>query len=148
MTTLFYPPPTRFDSHLFENPLKCAAVGLKASVHGLALGAHTLPGVVPKDAIIVAGLIYVKTLFTSAANTATVALSLVGAGDVKAALIVTSWTAGAKLDVVPVWTAATSVGPLAADTNLVYTVATQALITGEAVVNLWYFLKRDYRYPA
>jgi hypothetical protein len=146
MTTLFYPPPTRFDSHLFENPLKCAAIGYKPLEHGVAIGAHTIPGVVPKDAIVVAGMIVVKTLFDSAASTATVALHLVGAGDIKAALIVTSWTAGAKLDVVPVWTAATAVGPLAADSNLIATVATQTLTAGEAVIYLWYFLNRNYRY--
>lgn len=143
---MFYPPPTRFDSHLFENPLKCAAVGINPAVHGGAVGAHTLPGVLPKGAIVVAGMLQVQTDFSSAADTSTLALHLVGAADILVAAAASALPAG-LYDLVTEWNDASSaVGPLAADTNLVATYAVEAMDSGIAVCYLWYFMQRQYRY--
>jgi hypothetical protein len=63
-------------------------------------------GMIPKDAIVVGGLIFVNTAVTSG-GAATVALRLEADADLLAATAKASISLNAKLDVIPVRTAAT-----------------------------------------
>ena len=87
----------------------------------------------PAGCIIRSGLIVVKTLTTSGGS-ATLAFKTASAGDIKAATAVASFTAGAKFDTVPVFTAATAIA-LAAATTPKLTVAVAALTAGE--IDVW-----------
>lgn len=105
---------------------------------GLAIGAHSVVGsdgndvVVPNAAIVVGGGYYVSTTFTSAADTATIALHLESANDIVSAVAINNggnpWDAGGH-DIVPDMTGSTAVKMTEART-LTCTVATQALTAG------------------
>jgi hypothetical protein len=105
---------------------------------GGAVGDITLRGdSLPNDAIITSGMIHVKTACTSGGS-ATVALKVESANDIRAATAVASLSANAVLDVVPVGTAATAVRTTANGRQVVATIAVAALTAGKIVVSLEY----------
>lgn len=105
---------------------------------GGAVGDITLRGdALPDDAVITSGMIHVKTACTSGGS-ATVALKVESANDVRAATAVASLSANALLDTVPVGSAATAVRTTAAGRHVVATVAVAALTAGKFIVALEY----------
>ncbi|OGP61901.1 MAG: hypothetical protein A2V65_01280 [Deltaproteobacteria bacterium RBG_13_49_15] len=121
-----------------ENYMKVAQYEYDFAKHGGAIGAITIdPKLLPAGAKVLAGMIDITTTFVGA--TATIAFSLVGAGDVKTATAVASFAADALLDVVPAWTAATAI-KVAANSSLTMTVAVAALTAGKCTINLFYIV--------
>ena len=108
------------------------------AVHGGAVGDITLANdVLPDDAIVMDGVIEVKTALVGSG--ATVALKVLGTDDILAATAITSFTLAAILDVVPVGTAATMI-KMTAKGNMTMSVAVAALTAGRFVVHLKYVL--------
>lgn len=104
-------------------------------VHGGAVGAIELPLDLPDNAIIWTGVADVVTAPTSGGS-ATIALGVNTATDLKAATAIASWTGLVAL--VPVGSAATAV-KLTADRTLTLTIATAALTAGLINFFLQYF---------
>ena len=94
--------------------------------------------ILPDDAIVLDGVIHVKTAVTSGGS-ATIALKVNSSEDILAATAIASFSAGALLDVVADGTA-TNMILTAAKKNLTMTVATAALTAGRFVVHLRYVL--------
>lgn len=112
-----------------ENRKKIAMVEYDFATDGGAVGDITLRGQsVPLGSVVDFGLVDVLTGLTSD-GTAQVALKLVDAGDVKAAAVLTSYTAGVKA-ATPVGTAATSI-KTAARSNVVMSITVAALTAGK-----------------
>lgn len=108
------------------------------AVHGGAIGDISLANdSLPDDAIILDGMIEVKTALVGSG--ATVALKALASEDILAATAITSFTLAALLDVVPVGSAATVI-KMTASGGLTMTVATAALTAGRFVVHLRYVL--------
>lgn len=104
---------------------------------------HVLDGEsLPLNAVITRVFYDVPTTFTSAADTATIALSIQGAGDVVSAIAIgdgtNPWDAGVHISVV-IETAATMV-KLTAIRQPTAAVAVQALTAGKLVLYVEYFL--------
>ena len=100
-----------------------------------AIGAHGLGVFLPTKALITRAWYQVVTGFTSAANTATVALMAQTANDIKIATLVSAagFVAAGPQDGVSSNTAATTI-TLTAQRELVATVAVQALTAGKLVI--------------
>lgn len=119
------------------------------AVHGGAIGAITIglnaagaaaPVTIPAGAVIMDGLIVVDAAgAVTSAGLATVAVGVVAANDILAATAKASIVNSAKLDVIPVGTAATVVS-VASGSAITITVATAALTAGKFDVFLRYFL--------
>lgn len=110
------------------------------SVSGGAVGTFNLlpeTDLIPANAIVTRALIDVVTAPTSGGS-ATVAVKVKNANDIKTATAIASYTVG-LMDGVPVDTAATSI-KLTAASNIVMTVATAALTAGKIVVFLEYVI--------
>jgi len=105
------------------------------------VAAHGLGVFIPDNAIILGGFYDVITTFTSAADTATIALSTEGANDIVAAVAIgtgTPFDAGRR-DIVPDGTGLNSVKmDTAAGNEIVATVAVQALTAGKMHIYLVY----------
>jgi hypothetical protein len=116
----------------------CAQVTFDHATSGTQ-GAHASTLTIPDNAIIFGGFIDVIEGLTSAANTATVAIHVLGANDIVTATIVSNaqWTSIGIKAVVPVFSAATAI-KLTAAKHITSTVATQDLTAGNFVVNLFY----------
>ncbi len=99
----------------------------------------------PKGAVILDGIAFVKTTFTSATDAGTIALGVEtdSAAGLKAAIAISNganpWDAG-KTALIPVGTAATALTALTADRKLQYTVAVEALTAGKMVVYVQYIV--------
>lgn len=91
----------------------------------------------PEGAIVTSGMVHVVAAVTSD-GAATVALKLLGAGDILAATAKASLTANALIDTVPAGTAATAIRVTTAGAKLKATVGTAALKTGKIVCALEY----------
>ena len=105
------------------------------ALHGGAVSTITVgPKLLPAGAIVMDGVIHVKTAVTSA-GAATVALHLLTSEDILAATGKASLTLNALLDTVPVGTAATMLRCTAA-TQLSVVVGTAALTAGVIAVGL------------
>ncbi len=105
------------------------------ALHGGAISTITVgPKLLPAGAIIMDGVIHVKTACTSGGS-ATVAIHALSSEDIVAATAVASLTLNALLDVVPVGTAATMLRCTAA-TQLSFVIATAALTAGVIAVGL------------
>jgi len=106
---------------------------------GGAIGDIELRGdALPEGAIVVDGLVHVKTACTSGGS-ATVALKLLSAADVMAATAVASLSLNAIIATKPVGTAASAILNTTAGIGLTATVAVAALTAGKIVVALEYF---------
>lgn len=119
------------------------AGSLSVADHNVVDPVTLQPVIIPKGAIVRDGFILNKTTFTSAAQTATIALNVDvdAAAGLKAAVLVSNaqWIgANTKTAIIPVNTVATQLAPTIADRNLTYTVAVQALTAGKALVYLEY----------
>lgn len=124
-----------------ENKIGQCVVEYDFAKDGGAIGSITLRGPdIPSGAIVDFGLIDVVTACTSGGS-ATLALTLVSAGDIKAADAVANWTLAATLATVPVGTAATAVKTTARK-KLVLTIAVAALTAGKFRVALRYMKTR------
>ncbi len=104
-----------------------------AGVANSATGSHGLGVYLPTGAIITRAWYQVDTTFTSATDSATIALTANSAGDLKAAVAISDGTnpydAGI-FDGIPVDTAATKIA-LTAERQLIATVAVTALTAGK-----------------
>lgn len=108
------------------------------AVHGGAIGDISLVNdSLPDDAIILDGIIDVKTALVGSG--ATVALKALSSEDILAATAITSLTLAALVATVPVGTAATAL-KMTASGGLTMTVATAALTAGRFVVHLQYVI--------
>lgn len=134
------------------NKLKNAAIAVecnyKFSRDGGAVGDINLKdedGVavsLPIGTIAWDGVINVKTAVTSGGS-ATLEHTLVSAGDLKAATAVASFSTDAKLAIIPVGTAASSLIPLVAAKTPKLTVAVAALTAGEYSLHLVCFKRNS-----
>jgi hypothetical protein len=107
------------------------------SKDGGAIGDIALRGsIVPKDAIIVGGFLYVNAACTSD-GAATIALKTEGAADILAATPVATFALNAIIAVVPVFTAAT-MKRMTDNRYIVASIAAFALTAGKFVVVLYY----------
>ena len=105
------------------------------ALHGGAVSTITVgPKLLPAGAIVMDGIIHVKTAPTSEGS-ATVALHLLSSEDILAATAIASLTLNSLHDTVPVGTAATMLRCTAA-TQLSVVIATAALTAGVIAVGL------------
>lgn len=125
--------------------VKTAMAELDFAVDGGAVSSITLRaadvngGTVPIGSVITSGYVDVLTALTSSGGTATVALTLEGAGDLVAAAAVSGapWSTTGRKSIVPVATGATAVKTTAARA-LTATIAVQALTAGKLRVVVFY----------
>lgn len=102
--------------------------------HGGAISAITVgPKLLPPGAIIMDGIIHVKTACLG--TNGTLQIKAVGTDDILAATNVSALTLNALIDVVPVGTAATMIR-CTAYTQLTFTIATTAFTAGKVAVGL------------
>ncbi len=107
------------------------------------VAAHTLGVTIPDKAIVCGGVVQVNTAFTSAASTATIAISIQGADDIIAAAAVSGApfsSTGLKAIVPKINTPETTGIALTAARLVTATVAVQALTAGKATINLVYLM--------
>jgi hypothetical protein len=107
------------------------------------IGAHTFAVTIPSGAIVVGGYVQVNTVFHSAADTGTVAISVQSANDIITAAAVSGapWsTAGLKAIVPKINTPESTGIALTADRLITATVAVQALTAGKCTIFLYYNL--------
>ena len=111
-----------------------------AGVSNKTVAAHGLGVFLPTKAIVVRALYQTVTTFTSGGS-ATVALSVQSANDLKTATAYTdgSFTAATLTDCVPVHSAATSIA-LTAERELKVTIGTAALTAGKLVLYVEYMI--------
>lgn len=112
-----------------------------AGVSNLTVAAHGTGVTLPALAIVVGGFFDVNTLFTSAAGTATIAISVEGANDIQAAAAVSGApysTIGRKAIVPKANTPESTSVKATVAREIVCTVAVQALLTGKLTGYLFY----------
>jgi hypothetical protein len=107
-----------------------------------AVAAHDLGVTIPDNALVVGGFIEVLTTFTSANDSATIAISVNSANDIVTATAISAggniWDAG-KQAIVPKANTPESTGiKLTAARAITATVAVQALTAGKATIWLYY----------
>jgi len=108
------------------------------SVDGGAIGDITLRGdSLPDDAVIMGGMVHVKTACAGGAG-ATVSLKMESAADIMTATAMAGMVTNALLDVEPDGTAANAVRTTENGRQVVATIATDALTAGKFVVALEY----------
>lgn len=112
-----------------------------AGVSNLTVAAHGTGVTIPANGIVIGGFFNVNTLFTSAAGTATIAISVEGTNDIQAAAAVSGApysTIGRKA-IVPKANTPESTSVLATVAReITCTVAVQALLTGKLTGYLYY----------
>jgi hypothetical protein len=124
-----------------DNRKRVAVFEYDFAKDGGAVGDITLRGGdIPPGALIDFGLIDVVTALTSGGS-ATIAIKLVSAGDLKAATAVATWALNATLASTAVGTAATTVKTTARVVP-VMSVAVAALLTGKFRISLEYTVTR------
>lgn len=122
-----------------EKQMKVAKFVYDFAKDGGAVGAVVVgAGMLPNGAIVNGGTVHVDTAVTSGGS-ATVALGIETATDVLGATGKASFTLGARLDVVPVRTAATAV-KTTASRGLTVTIGTATLTAGKITVFLEYYV--------
>lgn len=122
-----------------ENALRVAQFEYDFSRDGGAIGDILLgTKILPGGAKVLYGFVDVQDVVTSGGS-ATIALSVTGAGDILAATAVASFSANALLDCVPDYTAANMV-IVAASAQVTMAVAVAALTDGKFNVNLVYLV--------
>jgi hypothetical protein len=110
-----------------------------AGVANSAIGTHGSGVFLPTKAIITRAYWQINTGFTSASNTATIAINSNGAGDIKAATIVSNaaYVAAGFQDGVPTGAASAFIA-CTAEREITFTVATQALTAGKLTLFIEY----------
>jgi len=112
-----------------------------AGVSNLTVAAHPTGVTLPANAIVVGGFFDVNTLFTSAAGTATIAISVEGANDIQTAAAVSGApysTIGRKAIVPKANTPESTAVKTTVARLITCTVAVQALLTGKLTGYLYY----------
>ena len=117
-------------------PKRSVVITYDFAKHGGAIGTIALTPKLPDDALVVSGMIHVKTAL--AGTNATVALHLLTADDVYADGAITAFTLAATLAVVPL--AAASSLKMTAATGVTMTISTAALTAGKFDLYLDYYL--------
>lgn len=117
-------------------PKRSVAITYDFSKHGGAIGTISLTPKLPDDALVVSGMIHVKTALVG--SSATVALHLLTADDVYADGAITAFSLAATLAVVPL--AAASSLKMTAATALTMTISTAALTAGKFTCYLDYYM--------
>lgn len=107
------------------------------------VAAHGLGVTIPDDAVVMGGFYDVKTTFTSAADSATIAIMIQGANDIVSAIAISDvsnpWDAPTIGAIVPkINTPETTGIKLTAAREITATVAVQALTAGKLSINLFY----------
>lgn len=106
-------------------------------------GAHTFGVTIPDKAIVCGGVVQVNAAFTSAASTATVAISIQSANDIITAAAVSGApfsTTGLKAITPQLNTLESTSIALTAARLITATVGVQALLLGKATINLIYLM--------
>ena len=117
-----------------EGRLGWAVFEYDFALHGGAISAITVgPSILPPGAIIMDGIIHVKTACLGSSGT--LQIMAVGTDDILTATNVSSLTLNALIDIVPVGTAATSIR-CTAHTSLTFTIATTAFTAGVVACGL------------
>jgi hypothetical protein len=117
-----------------EGRLGWAVFEYDFSLHGGAISAITVgPKILPPSAVILDGIIHVKTACLGSSGT--LQIMAVGTDDILTATNVSSLTLNALIDVVPVGTAATAIR-CTAHTQLTFTIATTDFTAGVVAVGL------------
>lgn len=103
---------------------------------------HGLGVTIPDKAVVVGGFIQINTTFTSADDSATVAIHVQSANDIKSAIAISDvsnpWDAGLKA-IIPKANTPESTGiALTAAREITATVATQVLTAGKATIFIYY----------
>jgi len=112
-----------------------------AGVSNLTVAAHPTGVTLPANAIVVGGFFDVNTLFTSAAGTATIAISVEAANDIQTAAAVSGApysTIGRKAIVPKANTPESTSVKATVAREITCTVAVQALLTGKLTGYLYY----------
>jgi len=112
-----------------------------AGVSNLTVAAHPTGVTLPANAIVVGGFFDVNTLFTSAAGTATIAISVEAANDIQTAAAVSGApysTIGRKAVVPKADTPESTSVKATVAREITCTVAVQALLTGKLTGYLYY----------
>lgn len=106
------------------------------------VAAHGLGVTIPDDAVVMGGFVDVKTTFTSAADSATIAIHVQSANDIVSAIAISDgsnpWDAGLKAIVPKINTPESTGIKLTAAREITATVAVQALTAGKFSINLFY----------
>jgi len=108
-----------------------------------SIGDHGLGVTIPANAVIVGGFIQVGITFTSATDAATIAITTRSAGDVRAAVAIssgTSWDIGKQAIIPKANTPESTSITLLADQEITATVAVEALTAGKCAIILYYVM--------
>ncbi len=108
------------------------------------VAAHGCGLIIPKGAVITFAAYKVLTTFTSAADSATIAIHAVAANDIVSAVAIstgTTWDADVAIETIPKVETSSTWLTTTADSEVTFTVGTQALTAGKLVlwVNWLYF---------
>ncbi len=101
------------------------------------IAAHGCGLTIPKGALVKFAAYKVLTTFTSATDAATIAVSIVGANDVVSAVAIstgTTWDAGAAVEGIPKLETTSTWLTTTANSEVTFTVATEALTAGKLVI--------------
>lgn len=105
------------------------------------VAAHTLGVTIPSMGIVVGGYMDVVTLFTSTADTGTIAISVEGANDIQTAAATSGapWSTTGRKAIVPKFNTPESTSVKTSQARLVTaTVGTNAILTGKCYIVLFY----------
>jgi len=111
-----------------------------------AVAAHGCGLTIPKNAIVTRAVYKVVTTFTSADDSATLAIKIVGANDVVSAAAIssgTTWDAAGPILGIPVTATAATWLTTTVDSEVTFTVAVQALTAGKLVLWVEWFYFGD-----
>ncbi len=134
--------------NLVARPIQHTVAIYDFAVDGGAIGAHEIGDDMPVGAIIVGGFVEPLTTATSATDAGTGALSVVGAGDIKAAVAISDvanpWDAGARKAIIPKFNTPESTSIKVAVANKVdFTIAVEAFTAGKFALHLFYIQSVD-----
>ncbi len=110
------------------------------------VAAHECGLVIPKKAIVTRAVYKVLTTFTSASDSATIAISIVAANDVVSAVAIstgTTWDASIPILAIPVTATASTWLTTTADSPVTFTVGTDVLTAGKLVLWVEWFYYGD-----
>ena len=117
-----------------EGRLGWAVFEYDFALHGGAISAITVgPKLLPPSAIILGGMVHVKTACLG--TNGTLQIMAVGTDDILTATNVSALTLNALIDIVPVYSAATAIR-CTAHTQLTFTIATTAFTAGVVACGL------------
>jgi len=124
--------------------LRTAVATYDFAVDGGAISTIAIGDALPDNAIVLGGFVEVQTTLTSVTDAATVALSIVGAGDIKVAIAISDgsnpWDAGTKAIVPKFNTPESTSVKLTAANQVDVAIAVEAVTAGKFHVTLFYVM--------